>query len=190
MKSERRSATRLIVSIALALAVGVSGLLAGGAAAQTAVPYDANGVRATALSLAPSGSTVNGTYTIDVARETHFTDVVIAVRDPAGRNYDFGNVQDVTVEPGEPVTFSSSRTLPDESYRAWISYRTDNGAWTDLPVNRRFNVGQLPPAPPGGPWTLVFRDEFNGTTLDTGKWATELPRTARPDAWTRRTYFL
>jgi beta-glucanase (GH16 family) len=32
------------------------------------------------------------------------------------------------------------------------------------------------PYPPGGPWTLVFQDEFEGKALDGSKWDTQYPR--------------
>src|SRR5579875_1870440 len=37
---------------------------------------------------------------------------------------------------------------------------------------RAGRVAAVQPAGPGGKWTLTFRDEFNGSTLNTAKWAT------------------
>ncbi|MCA9185481.1 MAG: hypothetical protein KDA99_07670, partial [Planctomycetales bacterium] len=40
---------------------------------------------------------------------------------------------------------------------------------------------QLPPAPSGKSWQLVWRDEFNGTRLDDAKW--DIPDMRRRDGW-------
>jgi len=46
-------------------------------------------------------------------------------------------------------------------------------------------AGELPPAPEGQAWKVVWQDEFEGTALDPDKW--DVPENRRRDAfWTRR----
>ena len=40
---------------------------------------------------------------------------------------------------------------------------------------------QLPPAPEGKAWELVWQDEFDGTKLDESKW--DVPNNRRRDGW-------
>ena len=161
----------------LAFAGAVLGLGSPPAAAQ-AVTYDSSGVRASDISLNVTGSTLQAGYTIDVdpakgAQE--FPDLVLAVRDAAS-NYDFIHRQGVTVEPGSPETFADSRSLPDGSYRAFVSYRDSRGDWVNLAPAKTFTVGPVPQPPAGGPWTLAFSDEFNDGSLNTAKWSTRYDR--------------
>lgn len=44
-----------------------------------------------------------------------------------------------------------------------------------LPTNMPGIASPLLPVGQNGPWTLVFQDEFEGDTLDTGKWTTCYP---------------
>jgi hypothetical protein len=155
--------------------VGVGLGLSGPTAAAQAPTYDANGVRATDISLNVTGSTLQAGYTVDVSSERNFPDLVLSVRD-ARSNYDFIHRQNVTVEPGTPRTFSDSRSLPDGSYKAFVSYRDSNGNWVNLEPVKTFTVGPVPTPPPGGPWTLAFSDEFNDGTLNAEKWSAKYDR--------------
>lgn len=170
--NRRSRATRAgALFLVLALAGAALALSSSPAAGQTPDDFDANGVRASDISLKVSGSTLGASYTVEVKEETDFPDLVLAVRD-AGSNYDFIHRQGITVKVDSPQTFSESRTLPDGSYRAFVAYRDSNGAWVNLAPAKTFTVGPVPRPPPGGPWTLAFSDEFNGGSLNTAKWST------------------
>ena len=50
-----------------------------------------------------------------------------------------------------------------------------------IPAKAGESDDQLPPAPEGKTWKLVWYDEFDGTKLDASKW--DVPNNRRRDGW-------
>jgi beta-glucanase (GH16 family) len=123
--------------------------------------------------LTSTGSTAKAAFTVDTDRTRSFSKIVLKVRDSAGRNYDFVHRSGVTISSSQ--TFSGSRTgLPIGSYTAQVAYSLNGTTWVNTSPEKTFTVS--PQAPPGGPWSLAFSDEFNDTDLDTTKWGWKYPR--------------
>jgi Domain of unknown function (DUF4082)/Glycosyl hydrolases family 16 len=70
------------------------------------------------------------------------------------------NGQDV-YNSGSGLTFPAS-TFGATNY--WVDPEVGGGPFGPFPVGN----------PPGGPWSLVFNDDFTGLAFDTGTWATNL----------------
>lgn len=114
----------------------------------------------------------------------HFDELIFAIRGPAGQNYDIGDRDGYDLGTSQQVFTATRTALPAANgYTVWVAYR-QGSTWTDLPPNpaQTFNVTLATPPPPSGdpqpmtpgpagPWTLRFSDEFNGTSVDTAKWA-------------------
>ena len=145
-----------------------------------------------------AGSSITATLTLNPGPVTLPT-VVIAVRDPAGQNVDFpGQVNYAVGTTPRTLTQNKTFTVPG-TYTYWAAYRR-RGVWTDLAPVRTFSVSPdsasgptaatasttsststaaSAPAPdaapmplgPTGAWTLRFRDEFEGPSVDWSKWA-------------------
>jgi hypothetical protein len=152
--------------------------------------YNGDGVRlASPLTGRVSGQSVSASFSLQTNRRVTFGSVVFALRNQADRNLDFGHQFGVTVS-STTRTFSGSRaSLPAGSYTIWVAYEI-GGTWRSLSAPVAFTVGSQPsqpsqPAPsggttspstaptqppPGGNWTLAFRDEFNGTAVNTSVW--------------------
>jgi hypothetical protein len=142
------------------------------------------------LSIKVTGSTVCGSFTVDVSRQVQFQNLQIAVRNQSGANFDFLFKTWLTIYPGQPRAFTGTRTLPDGEYRAWVAYRKPNGAWVDMEPVRTFKVSTAPPPEPPPPepapepepapspspppsGTPTFAEECDGTAIDPSKWVSE-----------------
>jgi beta-glucanase (GH16 family) len=152
----------------------------------TGPTYDARGVAHTDFTLTVSGSEARTSFKIHVQQRTYFQNVQLAVRNSAGRNYDFAFRSGLTVYPGAPVTVTGSRTLPSGTYKGWIAYRKGGGSWVDMTPTKTFSVAEAtsspapsptpvptpsPIPPPAG--ALTFAEECDGTAVDPSKWVSE-----------------
>jgi hypothetical protein len=99
-------------------------------AATAQAPLPALSVTAPQIALDATGSTASGSYTVETNRATSFERVVLAVRDSAGRVFDFAGFNNVTIDGRR--SFSGSRTdLPVGTYTARVAYQLD-GQWRQI----------------------------------------------------------
>ena len=173
----RRSLFLLIATVLLAVFAGAPGT----AATPTVTVRALNVNNSSHTSSAP----VTVTAAVSASSPTVLPQLVIAVRDAAGRNHDFPLQNDYRLSP-TVRRLTQSKTFAPGSYTYWVAYNR-GGRWTDLAPRKQFTVtravagppsssgGARPttPAPfgPTGPWRPTFRDEFNGTAVDWRKWA-------------------
>lgn len=143
---------------------------------------------------------VTVTASLSASSATVLPQLVVAVRDSAGRHHDFP-AQSAYRLGTKARRLAQSKAFPAGTYTYWVAYQRD-GRWTDLAPRKTFSVvaGPVPapkpaptpaptpapapsptpvppsasePAPvgPQGAWKLRFRDEFAGTRVDWTKWA-------------------
>ncbi|WP_064745906.1 glycoside hydrolase family 16 protein [Lysobacter antibioticus] len=106
-----------------------------------------------------------------------YDQIVFAVRDGGGRNFDLGHQSGYSVGTSERTLTGSGR-FPPGQYRYWLSYYA-GGRWTDLAPERSFTVVAAPGGDPaatrplgaGNDWVYAFGDEFDGTAVNWSKWA-------------------
>ncbi|QWP78560.1 glycoside hydrolase family 16 protein [Lysobacter sp. K5869] len=107
-----------------------------------------------------------------------YDQIVFAVRDAQGRNFDLGHQNNYSVGASER-TLTGSGQFPVGQYRYWLSYYA-GGQWTNLAPERTFTVAAAPsggdpaatrPLGAGTNWVYTFGDEFNGSAVDWNKWA-------------------
>jgi beta-glucanase (GH16 family) len=137
------------------------------------------------------GQTVTAGVKVVAERPQVFDQVVIAVRDQAGRNLDFPGARSWSLDTSQKV-FTSSRAFPSAGvYTYWFAY-LQAGKWTNLSPRTTFTVapsGASPsptptptptptdpstnPMPLGvpGSWTYKFGDEFTGPVAWGSKWS-------------------
>ena len=162
-----------------------------------------NDVRVRSLSASAPSYPVGGRVTVEAKVSAPVAmalpRLVIAARRKADNTkLDFPLKRDVAVG-SVARTFRFARTFQSPgTYIYWAAvYR--NGRWVDLLPQREVTVegdSAAPPAPTpaevvapprdgsddniaapaGGSWNLAFHDEFEDTTLDTGRWSTQYPR--------------
>jgi beta-glucanase (GH16 family) len=149
--------------------------------------YNGDGVRlASPLGGRLSGQSVSASFSLQTNRRVTFGSVVFALRNQADANLDFGHQFGVTVN-NTTRTFNGTRAgLSAGSYTVWVAYEI-GGSWRSLGAPVGFTVAAAAPQPSapsgtapsaGGParppapgtWTLAFRDEFNGTSVNTSVW--------------------
>ena len=136
-----------LIPIATAGAVVLGGVAV--ASAEQAVRYTvAAPVTVQAMGLSTAQPTVGQSTTVGVKlvaeQDQTFEFVVVAVRDGAGRNFDFPGSSSWSLGTSQKV-FTSSRTFPASgTYTYWFAYR-QAGLWTNLSPRMTFTV-----APSGG----------------------------------------
>src|SRR5215211_7264438 len=160
------SAARLLAVTAVLLGLGV--------ASAPAQALDRHGVATARLSLKQNGSGVVASFKVKTRKRKRFKQIVLAVRDSAGRNYDFARSRDVVVSrpacryrgrrlrgcrrahrrrrAARARTFSGFRTLPPGKYRVWVAYTLKGSRWVDTAPVKRFRIGAdtaSTPAKPG-----------------------------------------
>jgi hypothetical protein len=150
-----------------------------------------DGAAVTALDLDTDGSTASAEFTIATDRRVTFQNVVVAVRDADGRNFDLGHRSNLAVQ-GTRELSGTRANLPEGEYSAQVAYRL-NDRWTQLGPERDFTIGSssttpepepepepeptpdpergVTPPPAPGNWNLVFQDEFEGNSVDRSKWS-------------------
>ena len=134
-----------------------------------------------------AGNTIHGTVTYTNQCSTDFTanTVVVAARTSTGSNADFTpGVSNITLQPGQAVTVSASRTIqptdPTGQWSAFASYQDSAGIW-HADTNYMYFTVAAPtntPVPPTPTPTPTFIDTTpptvsvtlpkNGTTVTTG----------------------
>lgn len=163
----RRKIARWLAALA---AIPTAVLAAGTASAVNSVVQD---------SLVPTSVTENVATTATLRVHTtktclSFDALTVAVRDANGNQFDFPGAatNGQICKTGYTYT-SGARTFPAGTYTMFGSYRVGS-TWTELP-HQTLTVNPAPPADPTpagipGSWNLIFRDEFDGSSLDTNKW--------------------
>jgi glucan endo-1,3-alpha-glucosidase len=133
------------------------------------------------------GQTISGRVTYKNTGGTPVTirNIVIAGRPPGGTNsggpyLDFApRLQDVTVQPGQTVTVTATRTPtaadPTGTYYAYATYEDAGGAWHDAPSaqNVTFTVTAAPTLPSPTPTPTVRPTATptpSPTSAPTGSW--------------------
>jgi hypothetical protein len=159
-------------------------------------PVTADGVDVRNLKITPGATTARASYTLSSQRALRFSEIVVAVRDAAGKNFDFGRRSNVSFI-GRQMFSSKSGTLPNGTYSAWIAYTLDGTRWVDIDEKKTFTIGPvadagatppvplpeagtvLPPAPPGK--SLVFNAPFSDTTRWTVGRTSSYPGSTNPN---------
>jgi len=111
--------------------------------------------------------------------------LALALRGPNGESADFAPTRGATtVSAGATLDLTGSVTVPPGAapgtWSALSTWQDGAGAWHEGTATPLVVVAAAPiPTPAPGPvpagLRLTFADEFDGTTLDTGKWRTALP---------------
>jgi len=128
-----------------------------------------------------SAQTLNVAYSLSFSQAATAAQVVVALRNSAGQNLDFGHTDNVQFSANSARNFTASRSaLPAGTYTGWIAVFRD-GNWTDVqgtqftatvttqPGGGGGDPAGNPPAP--GNWTMAWRDEFEGNAIDWRKWS-------------------
>jgi beta-glucanase (GH16 family) len=121
-----------------------------------------------------AGEVLRGTVTYQNTGTSPFSiqALVIAGRRPDGSYADLTPVLGArTLQPGESATLTASRALDQVgTWKVFSSYGMPNGTWKEeAPL-----LVEAKPATSTG-WTLVWRDEFDGTGLpDATRWGYEV----------------
>jgi beta-glucanase (GH16 family) len=199
------------------VAVAVSGLVV--ATTATVASAQQGGGLTAGLDVQVSGSTVTARAALAGRASRAFPEVVVAVRDEAGRNLDFPVQRNVMVS-SQAHRWVQSKQFAPGTYTAWVSVLRD-GKWRDQRPVRHLVVGTAkakakaaggtstgakskattsttsgspakgksgasttttarassspqstaPSGPAGAGWKLAFRDDFDGASVDTKKWA-------------------
>jgi hypothetical protein len=146
--------------------------------------FNSDGVKLSAFNVTVDGNTVNATATVETNRDVNFNEVAFAARSSTDANLDFGHLGSTRVN-NTTRNLSASRTLQNGTYTVWLAYNIGT-RWVDLnePTSVTVNVSNPPPpdgggggsetvAPPPAPgnWTLAWRDEFAGSSIDWNKWS-------------------
>jgi len=136
-----------------------------------------SGPTVTQLSLSPgqvtAGSAVTGTLELAASKPVAAKTVGIAVRDAAGRAYDYPGAASVSLGTSTYTFVSGARTFAPGTYRAFGFWRDAAGVYHNLPsIAMTVTAPAAPPVPNGipGAWTLQQADEFNAASLDSTKW--------------------
>jgi beta-glucanase (GH16 family) len=132
------------------------------------------------LSLNPSAPVVGGllqgtvTYQNTGTSPLSIQTLVIAARRPDGSAADFSPaLHGRTLQPGESVTLTSTRTLDQAgTWKIFSSDQGADGAWHEqAPTSVEVKTGTPPPSN----WRLVWQDEFDGSGLpDPARWGYEV----------------
>lgn len=109
--------------------------------------------------------------------DTPVDQLIFAVRDAAGKNFDLRLPDPQPGVIGRKLGMEAEGYFPAGTYTYWVAYR-QGGQWFNVGERRSFVI-QTPPAvpvPPNAAWTLnpAASDEFGGPALDTAKWRPEV----------------
>ncbi|MEH6420887.1 glycoside hydrolase family 16 protein [Pseudomonas sp. CGJS7] len=175
--SARRALLTLALTAELIACIGVAQATPAGT-----VDYETIGatpLRAIGLDLqAPSADTeVMLGARLQNPQNVTYEQIVFAVRDADGRNFDMGHQSNYTVGTTQRE-LTARGLLPAGQYRYWVSHY-QGGTWTNLLPERSFTVAAAAPSNPsttrplgaGTNWVYKFGDEFNATAVDWNKWA-------------------
>jgi beta-glucanase (GH16 family) len=122
------------------------------------------------------GEVLQGTVTYQNTGTTPFSTqtLVIAGRRPDGTEADLSPaIHGRTLQPGESVTLTSTRTLDQAgTWKVFSSHQNADGQWHEqTPLLVQVTTGTPPPSN----WRLVWQDEFNGSGLpDATRWGYEV----------------
>lgn len=156
---------RFLAALA-ALSVCFAGAGAGLAAGSTPV--------VTQVSLTPTalvaGQNAQAVLKVHSTGKVAAQNVVVAVRDAAGKNVDFPGAHSASLN-GDYTFTSGAKAFPVGSYREYGSYEL-GGVWHPLTAVTLTVTAPAPSGPAGvpGTWSAVFDDEFNGTALNADVW--------------------
>ena len=126
--------------LAATCALGMMAVLIPTQPAQADTSANRDGVAVTALDGNIDSSRLTAEWTMHTPRRVSFQNIVLAVRDADGRNFDLGHRSNVSVHGS--WDFSGTRAnLPDGDYTAQVAYRRNN-RWTQVGPERDFTVGR------------------------------------------------
>jgi len=150
------------------------------------VTYTSDGVGVTNLSLTGAASSASAAFTVNTTRSVTFSQLVLAVRDEAGKNFDFGRQTNLTLS-GSRTFNGTSGSLHTGKYTAWVAYTLNGSSWVNVQPTGTFTVGATstdagtspppatdagaaadssapPPPPPPAGKSVVFDAPFSNTS--------------------------
>ena len=141
-------------------------------------PITADGVEVTNLSITPGNGSATASFTVNATKSTAFSQIVLAVRDASGGNFDFAHQGNVTFS-GSRTFSGTSGSLPNGNYTAQVAYTLNGSTWTNVTPVKSFTIGAAAPdagsgggtdsgttTPPPPGKTVVFNAAFT----DTSQW--------------------
>jgi hypothetical protein len=164
---------RLAMLTATTLLTGVLTPVLGAGPAQAATTFTQN-----ALSVVVTGASVTATTNVGSHPTTSVAGLAFCTTDSAGNSVtNLGASAPATIR-STGTTLRQTGTFPAGTYSTGPC--VNDGGWTAIGAVKTFTVGTTStsdpatePQPVGvaGSWSLKFRDEFSGTSLDRSKWS-------------------